>query len=148
MEAIFFARDWILWSLNWSSYFVVILWWIQLKWHMTNNYLRIYTFYIPSDSDTLLALANRFIEIQTLNDVVFSTWTRPRNRSVGSLILLTKCKQRANCSCCETLVPWVPTDQAHSRPRQVGSAHQKNRRPNSGPNRFDLWPRKPSRRFL
>jgi hypothetical protein len=30
--------------------------------------------------------------------------------------------------------PWVPTDQAHGRPRQVGLAHQKTRRPVSGPN--------------
>jgi hypothetical protein len=32
--------------------------------------------------------------------------------------------------------PWVPTDQAHGRPRQVSSAYQKTRRPVSGPN----WP--------
>jgi hypothetical protein len=32
--------------------------------------------------------------------------------------------------------PWVPTDQAHGRPRQVGPAYQKTRRPVSGPN----WP--------
>jgi hypothetical protein len=32
--------------------------------------------------------------------------------------------------------PWVPTDQAHSRPRQVGPAYQKTRQPVSGPN----WP--------
>jgi hypothetical protein len=31
--------------------------------------------------------------------------------------------------------PWVPTDQAHGRPRQVGSAYQKTRQPVSGPNR-------------
>jgi hypothetical protein len=31
--------------------------------------------------------------------------------------------------------PWVPTDQAHDRPRQVGPAYQKTRRPVSGPNR-------------
>jgi hypothetical protein len=32
--------------------------------------------------------------------------------------------------------PWVPTDQAHGRPRQVASAYQKTHRPDSGPN----WP--------
>jgi hypothetical protein len=37
---------------------------------------------------------------------------------------------------CETWYPWVPTDQAHGRPRQVGLAYQKTRRPVSGPN----WP--------
>jgi hypothetical protein len=31
--------------------------------------------------------------------------------------------------------PWVPTDQAHGRPRQVGPTYQKTRRPVSGPNR-------------
>jgi hypothetical protein len=31
--------------------------------------------------------------------------------------------------------PWVPTDQAHGRPRQVDLAYQKTRRPVSGPNR-------------
>jgi hypothetical protein len=30
--------------------------------------------------------------------------------------------------------PWVPTDQAHARPRQVGPAYQKTRRHVSGPN--------------
>jgi hypothetical protein len=30
--------------------------------------------------------------------------------------------------------PWVPTDQAHGRPRQVGLAYQKTRRHVSGPN--------------
>jgi hypothetical protein len=30
--------------------------------------------------------------------------------------------------------PWVPTDHAHGRPRQVGPAYQKTRRPVSGPN--------------
>jgi hypothetical protein len=34
--------------------------------------------------------------------------------------------------------PWVPIDKAHGRPRQVGSAYQKTRRPVSGPNR-PLW---------
>jgi hypothetical protein len=47
--------------------------------------------------------------------------------------------------------PWVPTDQAHGRPRQVGPAYQKTRRPVSGPNR-PSWrptrpPERPSRRF-
>jgi hypothetical protein len=32
--------------------------------------------------------------------------------------------------------PWVPTDQAHSRPRQMGPAYQKTRRPG-------LWPTRP-----
>jgi hypothetical protein len=31
--------------------------------------------------------------------------------------------------------PWIPTDQAHGRPRQVGPAYQKTRRPVSGLNR-------------
>jgi hypothetical protein len=31
--------------------------------------------------------------------------------------------------------PWVPTDQAHGRPRQVGPSYKNNRRPVSGPNR-------------
>jgi hypothetical protein len=31
--------------------------------------------------------------------------------------------------------PWAPTDQAHDRPRQVGPAYQKTRRPISGPKR-------------
>jgi hypothetical protein len=38
--------------------------------------------------------------------------------------------------------PWVPTDQPHGRPRQVGPAYQKTRQPVSGPN----WPsRRPTR---
>jgi hypothetical protein len=46
--------------------------------------------------------------------------------------------------------PWVPTDQAHGRPWQVGPAYQKTHRPVSGPNRplathTTSW--KPSRRF-
>jgi hypothetical protein len=43
--------------------------------------------------------------------------------------------------------PWVPTDQAHGRPRQVGPAYQKNRRPNSGPGRPSWRPTRSSRRF-
>ena len=39
--------------------------------------------------------------------------------------------------------PWVPTDQAHGRPRQVGPAYQKTRRPVSGPNRPSWWPTRP-----
>jgi hypothetical protein len=35
--------------------------------------------------------------------------------------------------------PWVHTDQVHGRPRQVGLAYQKTRRPISGPNR-PSWP--------
>ena len=39
--------------------------------------------------------------------------------------------------------PWVPTDQAHGRPRQVGPAYQKTRRPDGGPNRPSWWPTRP-----
>jgi hypothetical protein len=39
--------------------------------------------------------------------------------------------------------PWVPTDQAHNYPRQVGPAHQKTRRPVSGPNRPNWLPTRP-----
>jgi hypothetical protein len=39
--------------------------------------------------------------------------------------------------------PWVPTDQAHDRPRQVGLAHQKTRQPVSVPNRPSLRPTRP-----
>jgi hypothetical protein len=39
--------------------------------------------------------------------------------------------------------PWVPTDQAHSRPRQVDPAYQKTRRPVSGPNRPSWQPTRP-----
>jgi hypothetical protein len=39
--------------------------------------------------------------------------------------------------------PWVPTDQAHGRPRQVGPAYQKTRRPVSGPNRLSWRPIRP-----
>jgi hypothetical protein len=39
--------------------------------------------------------------------------------------------------------PWVPTVQAHGRPRQVGSAYQKTRRPVSGPNRPSWQPTRP-----
>jgi hypothetical protein len=35
---------------------------------------------------------------------------------------------------------WVPTDQAHSHPRQVGLAYKKTRRPVSGPNRPSWQP--------
>jgi hypothetical protein len=36
--------------------------------------------------------------------------------------------------------PWVPTDQAHGRPRRVGPAYQKTRRPVSEPNRPSWQP--------
>jgi hypothetical protein len=39
--------------------------------------------------------------------------------------------------------PWVPTDQAHGRPLQVGPAYQKTRRPVCGPNRPSWWPTRP-----
>jgi hypothetical protein len=39
--------------------------------------------------------------------------------------------------------PWVPTDQAHGRPRQVGRAYQKTRRPVKGPNRPSWWTTRP-----
>jgi hypothetical protein len=39
--------------------------------------------------------------------------------------------------------PWVPTDHAHSRPRQVGPAYQKTRRPVGGPNRPSWRPTRP-----
>jgi hypothetical protein len=39
--------------------------------------------------------------------------------------------------------PWVPTDQAHGRPRQVGPAYQKTRRPVSGPNQPSWQPTRP-----
>jgi hypothetical protein len=39
--------------------------------------------------------------------------------------------------------PWVPTDQGHGRPRQVGLTHQKTRRPVSGPNQPSWRPTRP-----
>jgi hypothetical protein len=39
--------------------------------------------------------------------------------------------------------PWVPTDQAHGRPRQVVLAYQKTRRPVRGPNRPSWRPTRP-----
>jgi hypothetical protein len=39
--------------------------------------------------------------------------------------------------------PWVPTDQAHDHPQQVGPAYQKTRRPVSGPNRPSWRPTRP-----
>jgi hypothetical protein len=44
---------------------------------------------------------------------------------------------------CETGYPWVPTDQAHGRPRQVGPAYQKTHRPIGGPNRPSWRPTRP-----
>jgi hypothetical protein len=44
---------------------------------------------------------------------------------------------------CETWYPWVPTDQAHGRPRQSGPAYQKTRRPVSGPNQPSWRPTRP-----
>jgi hypothetical protein len=43
---------------------------------------------------------------------------------------------------------WVPTNQAHDRPRQVGPAYQKTRRPVSGPNRPSWWPTRPPEDLL
>jgi hypothetical protein len=43
--------------------------------------------------------------------------------------------------------PWVPTDQTHGRPRQVGPAYQKTRRPVSGPNRPSWQPARPPEDF-
>jgi hypothetical protein len=43
--------------------------------------------------------------------------------------------------------PWVPTDQAHGRPRQVGPAYQKTRRPVGGPNRPSWRPTRPPEDF-
>jgi hypothetical protein len=39
--------------------------------------------------------------------------------------------------------PWVPTDQAHGRPRQVGPAYYKTRQTVSGPNRPGWRPTRP-----
>jgi hypothetical protein len=39
--------------------------------------------------------------------------------------------------------PWVPIDQAHGRPRQVGPTYQKTHRPVSGPNRPSWRPTQP-----
>jgi hypothetical protein len=39
--------------------------------------------------------------------------------------------------------PWVPTNRAHGRPRQVGPAYQKTRRPVSGPNQPSWQPTRP-----
>jgi hypothetical protein len=44
---------------------------------------------------------------------------------------------------CETWYPWVPTDQAHGRPRQVGPAYWKTCRPVSGPIRPNWLPTRP-----
>jgi hypothetical protein len=44
--------------------------------------------------------------------------------------------------------PWVPTDQAHGRPRQVGPAYQKTRIPVCGPNRPSWRPTRPPEDFL
>jgi hypothetical protein len=39
--------------------------------------------------------------------------------------------------------PWVRTEQDHGRPRQVGPAYQKTRRPVRGPNRPSWQPTRP-----
>jgi hypothetical protein len=39
--------------------------------------------------------------------------------------------------------PWVPTDQDHDHPQQVGLAYQKTHRPVSGPNRPSWRPIRP-----
>jgi hypothetical protein len=39
--------------------------------------------------------------------------------------------------------PWVPTDQPHGHPLQVGPAYQKTRRPVSGPNQRSWQPTRP-----
>jgi hypothetical protein len=44
--------------------------------------------------------------------------------------------------------PWVPTDQAHDRPRQVGPAYQKTCRPVSGSNRPNWQPIRPPEDLL
>jgi hypothetical protein len=44
--------------------------------------------------------------------------------------------------------PWVPTDQAHGRPRQVGPAYLKTRRPVSEPNRPGWRPTQPPKDLL
>jgi hypothetical protein len=44
--------------------------------------------------------------------------------------------------------PWVPTDQAHGRPRQVGPSYQKTCRPVSGPNRPSWLPTRPHEDLL
>jgi hypothetical protein len=44
--------------------------------------------------------------------------------------------------------PWVPTDQAHARPQQVGPAYQKTRRPVSGPNQPSWQPTRLSEDLL
>jgi hypothetical protein len=48
---------------------------------------------------------------------------------------------------CETLVPWVPTDQAHGHPRQVGLAYQKTHRPVSVPDRPSWRHTQPPKNF-
>jgi hypothetical protein len=44
--------------------------------------------------------------------------------------------------------PWVPTDQAHGHPQQVGPAYQKTRQPVSGPNRPSWKPTRPPEDLL
>jgi hypothetical protein len=44
--------------------------------------------------------------------------------------------------------PWVPTDQAHDRPRQVGPAYQKTHRPDSRPNKLSWSPTRPPEDLL
>jgi hypothetical protein len=44
--------------------------------------------------------------------------------------------------------PWVPTDQAHGHPRQVGPTYQRTRRPVSGPNRPSWRPTRPPEDLL
>jgi hypothetical protein len=44
--------------------------------------------------------------------------------------------------------PWVPTDQAQGRPRQVGLAYQKTHRHVSGPNRPSWRPTRPPEDLL
>jgi hypothetical protein len=44
--------------------------------------------------------------------------------------------------------PWVPTDQAHVRPRQVGPTYLKTCQPVSGPNRPSWQPTRPPEDLL
>jgi hypothetical protein len=68
--------------------------------------------------------------------------------SLGRMTLMLSLRGRTKKDSVRHGYPWVSTDQAHGRPRQVGPAYQKTRQPVSRPNRPSWWPTRPPEDLL
>jgi hypothetical protein len=85
----------------------------------------------------------RVITNQPLNDLFAnkeaSTWIIKWGPELWEYIVDFKRRNAIKSQVVRHGYPWVPTDQDLGRPRQVGPAYQKTRRPVGGPN-WPSWP--------